>query len=191
MSRNTLTATVSAQTRKHGLLIRIAHIGLAIAVMNQLLTSLVLSAPAPDAAGNFYFEVHEYGGLIAFSFITLFWFGVIFRKRHAPSGLMFPWLSAVRLSALWSDTKLHFAAIAGYCHGCFRYNLLLYKQQQSRCRRSGGCCHVYSSQPCQSCLGLFDRTCGSCPYPSFFQQSAFVRNVVAPPRLTKPVFWKL
>ena len=104
-------AAHSVRQRKHGFLIRISHIGLAIAVINQLLTSLVLSAPAPDAAGNFYFEVHEYGGLAAFSFITLFWFGVIFRKRQAPSGLMFPWLSAVRLSALWSDTKLHFAAI--------------------------------------------------------------------------------
>tara|TARA_R110002074_G_scaffold233128_2_gene404785 strand:+ start:221 stop:841 length:621 start_codon:yes stop_codon:yes gene_type:complete len=107
MAYNNLSSSSPKHQEKHGLIIRLAHAGLAIAVINQLLTSLVLEAPAPDATGNWYFEVHEYGGLFGFGFVLLFWLGLLVKLRESPLGLLFPWFSGERLSALWADIKHH------------------------------------------------------------------------------------
>jgi len=107
MPKMTITTTINTDSVKHSFLTRLAHAGLALAVIVQLLTSLVLTAPAPDAKGNWYFEVHEYGGLTAFAFMLLFWVVMLGRKHGTPFGLMFPWVSGARLAALWSDIKLH------------------------------------------------------------------------------------
>ena len=107
MPETTKTSTMNTSGTKHASLTRLAHTGLALAIIVQLLTSLVLSAPAPDAKGNWYFEVHEYGGLTAFTFMLLFWIAMLVRKHGTPLSLLFPWVSGGRLSALWSDIKLH------------------------------------------------------------------------------------
>ena len=59
---------MSENPPRHTRITRLAHMGLAIAVISQLLTSLVLVAPAPDAIGNAWFNVHQVGGLSAFVF---------------------------------------------------------------------------------------------------------------------------
>lgn len=107
MSNVSEPVTIAPEISKHAFLTRLAHMGLALAVIVQLLTSLVLTAPAPDATGNWYFVVHSYGGLTAFGFMLLFWVVMLVRQHGAPVGLMFPWMSAARLAALWADIKLH------------------------------------------------------------------------------------
>lgn len=99
---------------KHSRLTRLAHIGLALAVIIQLLTSQVMLAPAPDAKGNWYFNVHEFAGLTAFGFMFLFWVGVMARKKGTAKGLLFPWFSIVRLSALWADIDAHLIGLKSF-----------------------------------------------------------------------------
>jgi len=99
------------RTLKHSIATRLVHMGLAIAVTLQLLTSLILVAPAPDATGNVWFEVHEYSGLSAMTFVLLFWLVVTARHVGTGWGMLFPWLSRARLAAVWADVKAHFAAL--------------------------------------------------------------------------------
>lgn len=91
--------------RKHSLFTRIAHMGLALAIIVQLLTSLVFVAPDPKRAGNVWFEIHEYGGLAAFGFVLLFWLVFTTRRIGTSAALLFPWFSGPRLRALREDIK--------------------------------------------------------------------------------------
>lgn len=97
--------------QKHSFLTRIAHMGLALAIIVQLLTSLVFVAPDPEKAGNFWFEIHEYGGLAAFGFVLLFWLALTVRSAGTSVGLLFPWFSGPRLRALWDDAKAHLKSL--------------------------------------------------------------------------------
>ena len=90
---------------------RLVHTGLAIAVITQLLTSLIFVAPAPDATGNVWFEVHQYSGLAALGFVFLFWLVMSARRAGTNGGLLFPWLSRSRLNALWTDIGNHGTAM--------------------------------------------------------------------------------
>ena len=72
MSVNTATRT----DQKHGLMTRSAHMGLALAIILQLATSLIMEHPRKGRPGDFFFEVHEYVGLLALGFAFLFWFVV-------------------------------------------------------------------------------------------------------------------
>lgn len=92
---------------KHTLLTRIAHMGLAIAVVVQLLTSLVLVPLSPTETPNIYFYIHTYSGLTAFAFVLLFWIVVMWRKTGTSLGLIFPWASINRIKAFWEDLVMH------------------------------------------------------------------------------------
>ena len=96
---------------KHSLFTRIAHMGLALAIIVQLLTSLVFVAPDPTTAGNFWFEIHEYGGLAAFGFVLLFWLVLTARRVGTSAALLFPWFWGSCLRALWEDTKAHLQSL--------------------------------------------------------------------------------
>lgn len=96
---------------RHTLATRVVHAGLALAVVIQLLSSLGMEPPEDGQAANFLFEVHEYGGLSAFALILLFWLVVTVRKRGTTWGLLFPWFSSSRRSAVWSDIKHHAEAL--------------------------------------------------------------------------------
>ncbi len=58
---------------RHLLPTRLIHMGFAIAVITQLLTSLVMTAPHPRPfrAGDLFFEIHEYSGLAALALALL------------------------------------------------------------------------------------------------------------------------
>lgn len=99
---------------KHTLLTRIAHIGLAIAVVVQLLTSLVLVPLSPTETPNTYFYIHNYSGLTAFAFIVLFWVVVMVRKSGTRPGLLFPWTSGTRIRAVWDDLVMHLRMLARF-----------------------------------------------------------------------------
>jgi len=99
---------------RHTRATRLVHMGLALAIITQLLTSLVFVAPAPDATGNFWFEIHEYGGLAAFAFVLMFWLTLTARRTGTAPGLLFPWLNGQRLQAVWGDIKVHVAALVRF-----------------------------------------------------------------------------
>ncbi|ETA50568.1 cytochrome b/b6 domain-containing protein [Ponticoccus alexandrii] len=110
MARETHQTTTDHNSR-HNLPTRLVHAGLALAVITQLLTSLVLKPAEDGHAGNLWFEIHEYGGLAAFALILLFWIVLTVRKRGTDAGLLFPWASSSRLSSLWSDIRRHADAL--------------------------------------------------------------------------------
>lgn len=97
-------------TQKHSLTTKLIHAGLALAVIFQLLNSLVMEAPKRDRLGDWFFELHEYGGLTAMAFVFLFWLVLVFRKRGTDKAHLFPWFSAEGRARVWQDVKAHLAA---------------------------------------------------------------------------------
>lgn len=102
---------MSNPTAKHGLPTRLAHAGLGIAIILQLLTSLGMQAPYPGRAGDFLFGIHSYVGLGALGFVFLFWLVVMLRRRGAEMGLLIPWFSRARIRAVWQDARKHLEAV--------------------------------------------------------------------------------
>jgi len=90
---------------------RLIHAGLAVAIVIQLTTSLVMRAPEHGRVGNGYFDIHQYGGLAAFAFVFAFWAVVAFRKRGTPVRLLFPWASADRRADLYRDVRRHASSL--------------------------------------------------------------------------------
>jgi cytochrome b561 len=99
---------------RHTRATRLAHLGLAIAIIIQLITSLAFVAPSPGKPGNIWYEIHEYSGLTAFAFVVLFWLVLTARRTGTAPGLLFPWLNGVRLRDVWADTRTHVAALARF-----------------------------------------------------------------------------
>lgn len=96
---------------KHGLPTRLVHMGLAIAVIVQLITSLLMQSPGKDGPGNWLFEIHEISGLTALAFAFLFWVVLVSRRQGTQNAALFPWLSTARRSDLWRDVKHHLATV--------------------------------------------------------------------------------
>lgn len=101
---------VSRQQR-HSQLTRLAHMGLALAVIVQLFTSLVFVPASSSGSGDLFFKVHEYGGLIAFVFVLLFWLILTVRRIGTAPALLFPWFSRQQMVALLDDIKMHLKAL--------------------------------------------------------------------------------
>ena len=87
---------------------RLIHLALASTIIVQLMTSLWMEKPKNGQEGNWFFEIHEYSGLLALGFAFTFWLVMILRRKGTPFGLLFPWLVAQRRLALWRDLKTHF-----------------------------------------------------------------------------------
>lgn len=98
---------MAKSTSKHSLMTRLAHAGLGVAIVIQLLTSLVMQAPYPNRAGDVFFGIHSYSGLGALGFVFLFWVAVMARRRGTSFGLLIPWFSRDRIEALWRDMRHH------------------------------------------------------------------------------------
>lgn len=97
--------------RKHGLMTRLVHMGLAVAVILQLFTSLLMQSPSRTDPGNWLFEIHEISGLTALAFAFLFWIVLVSRRHGTDGAALFPWFSSSRRSVLWQDTKDHLVAL--------------------------------------------------------------------------------
>ena len=96
---------------KHAFATRLAHIGLALAVGVQLLSSLAMEPVEPGSAGNALFTLRWYSGLPAFAFVLAFWAAAVFRRGGTDWGLLLPWFSGARRTALWSDARAHLRAL--------------------------------------------------------------------------------
>ena len=95
----------------HGPLTRVVHGVLALAVIEQLGSSLLMVPAEPGQVPNAAFEVHEAGGLVAFGTILAFWLTIMLRSHGTPAGLLFPWTDRLRLRDLWHDTASHLRAL--------------------------------------------------------------------------------
>lgn len=93
---------------RHARTTRLIHAGLALAVIVQLVTSLIMD---PDEGGDAIFEVHEYSGLTAFVLVLAFWVNSMIRQRGTPLAMLLPWFDKQHLRAVWDDIKLHLAAL--------------------------------------------------------------------------------
>lgn len=95
---------------RHSLPTRFVHAGLALSIVTQLTTSLVMLAPHGTTPGDFLFEVHEYSGYAALTFAALFWILLVVRTNGTSFGSLIPWFSSIRRAELIEDTKAHLGA---------------------------------------------------------------------------------
>ncbi len=91
-------------------LTRCLHALLALAVVHQLLVSLVMKAPEEgrEAAGlgGGLFEFHETVGLASFAVVLAYWLWAWLRRSETSMASLLPWFSAAGMGALWRDLQM-------------------------------------------------------------------------------------
>lgn len=95
------------------------HLLLAAVIVHQMVVSAVMEVPNPKHGhpGNLWWSFHEYGGLVAFAVVFLFWAASLVRTAAVTGpGAWFPWWSPIRLKALRDDA-------AGYLRAALRGRL--------------------------------------------------------------------
>ncbi len=93
---------------------RMAHAGLALAIVTQLATSLFMHGPDETQAGDMLFQVHRYSGLAATVLAFGLWATILFRSRGTDIGALIPWFSGQRLAALWRDAAVHANSVSKF-----------------------------------------------------------------------------
>lgn len=93
---------------------RVLHMGVALAVIWQLGVSLAMQGPRGTRPGDTLFITHSYVGLAALGLIVLFWLNLVARRLGTDAGALFPWLSAARRAALWSDARAQLGALTRF-----------------------------------------------------------------------------
>jgi len=96
---------------KHTTWTKLAHAGLALAVIIQLMSSLAMRGPRNDRPGDWLYDIHQYSGLSALLFATAFWLVLLFRRRGTVPALLFPWFSRTGRQKLWRDMVAHALAL--------------------------------------------------------------------------------
>lgn len=99
------------ENSRHSFLTRLFHMALATAVIVQVLSSLLMTAPLEDRQEDWLFEVHEFSGITALFLVAGFWLVVALRRRGTPVAILFPWFSATGRRALWEDLVDHWQHI--------------------------------------------------------------------------------
>jgi cytochrome b561 len=100
--------------QRHSKPTRIAHMALAVAIVTQLISSLVMIPPLDGNTADFAFAVHKYAGIAAFVAALAFWLVIASRRRGTHALSLFPWFSRKRLSLLANDLRDHGAAISRF-----------------------------------------------------------------------------
>lgn len=101
---------MSSSLPRHTLATRTIHGSLALAVMIQLGSSLVMRRAHGDTPGNVFFPIHEYAGMFAFALALVFWLTVVARRIGTAPGALVPWFSAARRRALIADVQSYLQA---------------------------------------------------------------------------------
>jgi cytochrome b561 len=104
---------------KYDRVIRWLHAGIALGVLIQLFSSLVMKPPEPGealaGAGHTLFMVHRWSGISLFTLVVLHWLWELAGHVVGGWGHLFPWFSRNRFRALISDIK----GIPQWLHGQF------------------------------------------------------------------------
>jgi cytochrome b561 len=89
--------------------IRWLHAGIALGVIIQLSTSLLMKVPEPGKSitepGLSLFMVHRWSGIGIFALVTLHWLWGLGGHITGGWGHLFPWFSKARFEALIADVK--------------------------------------------------------------------------------------
>ncbi|TCS61010.1 cytochrome b/b6 domain-containing protein [Varunaivibrio sulfuroxidans] len=98
---------------KRSLITRFLHLLLASSIVFQLVVTWVMRVPRPaiGRAANFGFELHQYGGLVSFTVIMLFWIWTLVRRRETSVKTLIPWFSTNERRAVIDDLKTHADAL--------------------------------------------------------------------------------
>lgn len=94
-----------------GLLTKVLHLTLLVAVLHQLVSSRLMIPPGPTATENLAYETHEYVGLASLAVVFAFWLWSLFRTREVGFADLFPWFSPSRTASVWKDFLAHLTAI--------------------------------------------------------------------------------
>jgi cytochrome b561 len=100
-------STQNTSIARHNRATRLFHAGLALVIVTQLLTSLVMQGPDEAQVGDLLFQLHRYSGLVATILAFGLWVTIFMRSLGTEIGALIPWFSGERLVALWQDAKLH------------------------------------------------------------------------------------
>ena len=95
-------------------LTRTLHLLLLIAVIHQLVGSLVMEAPRAGQPGSLLFDLHEWGGLTSLGLVLLFWIWTLIRRTETTLPALLPWFSSTRRALVWTDLMLHVRALARF-----------------------------------------------------------------------------
>lgn len=96
---------------KHAFATRVFHLFLALVVIVQLLTSLVMHMPKQGRPGDTLFELHQFSGLTALVLSFGFWLVLVVRRRGTEVGQLWPWFQPTRRIALIADARRHWDAV--------------------------------------------------------------------------------
>jgi cytochrome b561 len=94
---------------KYGRFTRILHSLIAIGILLELLSSLVMRTPRPGRVVTplqaFGYDTHAWVGMAVFVVLVLHW--IVFVAGHARKGIghFYPWFSRARLDAVVSDAR--------------------------------------------------------------------------------------
>lgn len=103
---------MSSSFPRHGLPTRLIHALLAVAVIVQLGSSLLMRFPHGSEPANIFFSIHEYSGMASLAIAALFWVTVVLRRVGTDPGALLPWFSAGRRQALIEDVRTYVAALS-------------------------------------------------------------------------------
>lgn len=96
-------------------LTRCLHALLAVAVVHQLLVSLIMEAPEDGreqaGLGGTLFEFHETVGLVSFAVVLAYWLWAWLRRAETPMASLLPWFSAAGMRALGCDLQVQWQAL--------------------------------------------------------------------------------
>jgi cytochrome b561 len=87
---------------------RLLHMLLALAIIHQLVISLIMHGPRKGGLG---WQLHETVGVASLAIIGVFWLWTLLRRRETRVAQLFPWLSRAGWAALWQDGLVHIAAL--------------------------------------------------------------------------------
>lgn len=101
----------AVHAQKHTRVTRMFHGGLALSILIQLLTSLVMQGPDDVQPGDLLFQIHRFSGITATGLAFALWLVILMRGRGTDLGALLPWFSTARLLALGADLRAHGAAL--------------------------------------------------------------------------------
>jgi cytochrome b561 len=85
------------------------HAGIALTVVMQLTSSLLMAVPGPGRAptepGNALFELHRWSGITVVGLLLLHWLWQLGGHVASGWGHLFPWFSQARMRRLMEDLK--------------------------------------------------------------------------------------
>lgn len=88
------------------------HLLIAMAVVHQLVISLIMTSSRPRLiGGDAAYALHQNVGLASLAVLALFWLWAMIRRREHGLAAMFPWFSSLRRRAVADDLLVHLRSL--------------------------------------------------------------------------------